>query len=142
MHERNPYPSDEDLDPLADMKIRGIYKPTGIVPGQSKDVMVEYVERKAPSEGPFEIRFEEGVSPLVEIPSMIKLNAWQLGKLVRVFSGAESIVGGGCHEDDKRANCASDKSVVLASDRIQDGGVGEGHGAVRKESGGGIEFYC
>ena len=59
VHERNPYPSDEDLDPLADMKIRGIYKPTGIVPGQSKDVMVEYIERKTLSEGPFEIGSED-----------------------------------------------------------------------------------
>ena len=138
---RNPYPSGEDLDRLTNLKIRGIYKPTGILPGQSKDVMVEYIERKTLSEGPFEIGSEEVVSPLVEIPSMIKLNAWQLGKLVRVFSGAESVVGGGCG-DDERTNRANNELVVPAGDGIQDAGAEEGHGAIRKEEWRDIAFCC
>ena len=142
MHERNPYPSDEDLVPLAEFKIRGIYKPTGILPRQSEDIMVEYVERKTLSEGPFEIRFEEVVSPLVEIPSMIKLNAPQLGKLVRIFSGDERIVGGGCREDDKRGNCTSNELAALADDGIRDGEVEEGHGEMREERGRGFIFCC
>ena len=64
---------------------------------------------------------------MVETPGMIKLNAWQLGKLVRVVSGTESIVGGS-RRDDKRA---SDELVDLAGDGIQDDGVRERHGAVR-----------
>ena len=83
--------------------------------------MVEDIERKTLSEGPFEIGLEEVVSPLVEIPSMIKLNAPQLRKVLRIFSGVESIVGGGCHEKNKRANRASDKLDILAGDGIQDG---------------------
>ena len=142
VRERNEYPSDEDLDPLANLKIRGIYKPTGIVPRQSKDIVVKYVERKTLSEGPLEIGFEEVVSSLVEIPSMIKLNAPKLGKLVRIFSGDKSIVGGGCREDDKRAKRAGDELAVLAGNGIQDGGVEEGHGEMRKERGRGFIFCC
>ena len=72
---RNTYPSDEDPEPLADMKIHGIYNPTSILPRQNKDVMVEYIERKTLSEVPFEVGLEEIVSRLIEIPSVIKLNA-------------------------------------------------------------------
>ena len=133
--EGNPYPSDEDHNPLGDMKIRGIYKPTSILPGQSNDIVVEDIERKAFSEGPFEIGLEEVVSPLVEIPSMIKLNAPQLGKVLRISLGAESKVGGGCCEDNKRAKYTSEEVDALAGDGIQDGGAGEGHGVVRKEGG-------
>ena len=123
------------------MEIRGIYKATGILPRQSKDIMVEYIERKTLSEGSFEIGLEEVVTPLVELPSMIKLNPSQLGKLVRIFSGAESIVGGSCR-DEKRTNRPSDELVVLAGDGIQDGGVEEGHGTMRNDRERGLVSFC
>ena len=112
---RNPYPSDEDLDPLGDMKICGIYKPASILPGQNKDIVVEDIERKTLSKGALETGLEEVVSPLVEIPSMIKLDASQLGKVVRIFFGAERVVGNGCR-DDNGANRAGDESAVPAGE--------------------------
>ena len=135
LRRRNTYPSDEDHDSLADMKIRRIYDLTSIFPRQSNDVVVEYIERKTLSEVPFEVGLEEIVSRLIEVPSVIKLNAPQPGKLVRLFFRAEKIVGGGCREDDSRANRASDELVVLAGDGIQNGGAEEGHGVVRERKG-------
>ena len=114
-----------------------MYNSTSILPGQSNDIVVEYIERKAFSEGPFEIGLEEVVSPSIEIPSMIKLNAPQLGNPVRVFSGTESIVGGSCR-DDKRTNPPSDELVVFAGDGIQDGRVEEIHWVVSRRKTKGI----
>ena len=71
----NAYPSDEDLEPLTDMKIRGIHNPPSVLPRQNNDFVVEYIERKALSEVPFEVGLDEIVSRSTEIPSVIKLNA-------------------------------------------------------------------
>ena len=94
--------------------------------------MMEYIERKTLSKVPFIVGLEEIVSRSIEIPSVIKLNTPQLGKLVRPLFSAENIVGGGCREDDSRANRASDELAVLSGDGIRDGRVEEGHGAARK----------
>jgi len=90
--------------------------------------MVEHAEREALSEVLLEIRLEEVVSPLKEIPSMVKPNAPQLGESVLLIIGAESIVDSGCREDGSRADGASDELVVLANDGIQDGRAESGHG--------------
>jgi hypothetical protein len=45
--------------------------------------MVEHIEREALSEVSLEVRLEEVVSPLEEIPSMVKLDAPQLGELTK-----------------------------------------------------------
>ena len=137
---RNTYPSDEELDPLADMEIRGIRNPTSILSRQGNDVVVEYIERKTLSEVPFEVGLEEIISRLIKIPSVIKLNAPQLGKLVRLFFRAENIVGGGCREDDSRANHASDELVVLSGDGVQDCRAEERHGAMRRGGEEGLIF--
>ena len=94
--------------------------------------MVEHVERETLAEVSLEIQPEEVVSPLKEIPGMVKLNAPQLGKTAFLISGAESIVENGCHEDCGRANGTSDKLVVLAGDEIQGGRVESGHEVARK----------
>ena len=47
----------------------------GIFPGQSDDIMVEYIEGEALAEVSLEIRVEEIEPPLEEIPSMVKLDA-------------------------------------------------------------------
>ena len=80
--------------------------------------MVEYVERETLSKVSLEVGLEEVVSALEEIPSMVKLDALQLGKVVLPIFGAESIVENSCDEDGSRANSASDKLVVLASDEV------------------------
>ena len=80
--------------------------------------MVEHIERETPAEVSLEIQLEEVVSPLKEIPSMVKLDALQLGKVVLPIFGVESIVENSGHEDGSRANSASDKLVVLASDEV------------------------
>ena len=94
--------------------------------------MVEHIERETLAEVSLEIQLEEVVSPLKEIPSMVKLDAPQLGKVVLLISGAESIVENGCHKDSGRANSTSNKLVVLAGDEIQGGRVESGHEVARK----------
>jgi len=105
---------------------------TSILSSQSNDLVMEHVERKALSEISLEVRLEEVVSPLEEIPSMVKLDSPQLGEFVFLILGAESMVDSGCNEDGSRANGANDELVVLADDGIQDGRVESRHGWVRK----------
>ena len=100
---------------------------TSILPGQSDDIVVEHVERKALSEVLLEIRLQEVVSPSEEIPSVEKLDSPQLGEFVLLFLGAESIVDNGCREDGSRADGAGDELVVLADDGIQDCRVESGN---------------
>ena len=93
--------------------------------------MVEHIERETVSEGSLEVRLEEVVSLLEEIPSMIKLDTAQLRKLVCLIFGAESIVDSGCHKDGSRANGTGDELIFLTGDEIQNGRVESGHGVVR-----------
>ena len=104
-----------------------------VFPSQSNDVVVEHVEREALAEVPFEIRVEKVVPPLEEIPSVVELDAPQLGELVLVIFGAECVVHNSCRKDRCRANNTSDESVVLASDGIQDGRVESGHKAGQQD---------
>jgi hypothetical protein len=95
--------------------------------------MVEHLEGEALSEVPLEVQLEEVVSPSEEIPSMIKLDAPQLGEVTVLIFGAESVVGSSCHEDGSHANCTSDKLVVLTGNGGQDGRVESGHEANEAE---------
>jgi len=101
---------------------------TSILPNQSNDIMVEDVEREALSDVSLEVQLKEVVPPIEEIPSMVQLDAPQLGEFVMLILGSESVVDGGCRENGSRANGTSDELVVLAGDGIQDGGVEGGHG--------------
>ena len=92
--------------------------------------MMEHIEREALSEGSLEVRLEEVISSLEEIPSVVKLDAPQLRKVVLLIFGAEDIVENGRREDGSGANGTSDKLVVLAS---QDGRVESGHEVVRRQ---------
>ena len=88
---------------------------------------MEHVELGAISKAPLEILVKEVVSPLEEIPGVVELDVPQLGKLVLLIFGAECMVDSRCREHRTRANDTSGKSVVLASDGIQDGRVDSGH---------------
>ena len=98
-----------------------------IIPGQSDDSVVENVEGKPLSEVLLVVRHEEVVSPSEEIPSMVKLNAMQLGEFVFLVFGIESVADSGRPEDGNHSNDTSHDLVVLAGDGGQDGRVENGH---------------
>ena len=126
--ERNPHLSHEDLVTLVEGKVLvRIESLTSVLPNQGDDIVVEYVEREALSEIPLEIRLEEVVSALEEIPSMVQLDAPQLGKAVVLISGAENIVENDCRKDGGRAKCTSGELVVVSCDEIQYDRVESGH---------------
>ena len=108
----------------------GVEKSTSILSGQDDNGMVEHIERETLSEVSLEVRLEEVVSPLEEIPSMEKLDALQLRKVVVLIFGAESIVENGYRKDGSRAK---GEPVVLSRDEIQDGRAESGHGVVGKQ---------
>ena len=114
------------------MRVR-VESSTSILPSQGDDIMVEDVERETLSAVLIEVRLEEIISPLEEIPSMVKLDTPQLRKVVPRILGAENIVEGGCREDGSCANGTSDEPVVLVSDEVQDGRVESGHEVARKQ---------
>jgi len=127
--ERNAHSSHQNLVALTKVEVWGrVEHLASILPSQGNDIMMEHVEREALSEISLEIRLEEVVSPLEEIPSMVKLDSPQLGEFVLLILGAESIVDSGCHEDGSSADGSSDKLVVFAHDGIQNGRVESGHG--------------
>jgi len=99
--------------------------------------MVEHIKRETLSEVPLEVRLEKVVSPLEEVPSMIKLDAPQLRKLVDLIFEAESIAENGCREDGSRAKGTGSELVVLSCDEIQDSRVESGHEVVREQGRGG-----
>ena len=114
------------------MKVRvGEENLTSILPSQGNDIMVEYIERETLSEVSLEIRLEEVVPSLEEIPSVVKLDAAQLRKLVRLIFGAENIVDSGCHKNGSRAKGTGDELIVFVGDKIQNGKIESGHGVVR-----------
>ena len=80
-----------------------------LFPNQSNDVMVEHVEGKALSEVLLEIRVEEVVPPLEEIPSVVKLDSPQPGEALLFILGAERIVGSCCREDCNSAHGTCDE---------------------------------
>jgi hypothetical protein len=65
---------------------------------------------------------------LEEIPSVVQLDARQLGKIVRLILGAERIVDGGRREEGGHGKCGSNESVVFASDKMKDSGIESRHG--------------
>ena len=101
--------------------------PASILPSQSDDFVVEYVEGKTLSQVSSKVRLKEVMSPLEEVPGMVKLGAAQLGELVFLILGAENVVDSGCCENGSRANRSSNELAVLVNDRIEDGTAGDSH---------------
>ena len=129
LRERSPHRSHQDFVALVEVDMRvGIESSTGIFSNQSNDVVMEHVERETLSEVSLEVRLEEVVTLSEEIPSMVKLDAPQSGKFVRLVFGAERIIGDYCHKDSSNADSTSDKLAVLTGDWIQDGRIGGEHG--------------
>ena len=114
------------------MRVR-IESLTSVFPGQSNNIVVENVEGEALSEVLLEVRLEEVVSTSEEIPSMVKLDAPQPGKVVFLIFGTESVVDGGCPEDGGYPDSTSNELVVLADDGGQGSGVEDGHEADKTE---------
>jgi hypothetical protein len=108
----------------------GIENPTSIAPVQSDDSVMEYIERETFSEVLLETRMEKIVSPLEEIPSVVKLDAGQLGEPALVIFGAEMVIDDCRREDGARADSADDELIVLDNDGIQR--VESGHEVVRR----------
>ena len=74
--ERNAHGPQQNLVTLAEAKVWAREEHfTSILSSQSNDLMLEYVEREALSEVSFEVRLEEVVSSLEEIPSVVKLDS-------------------------------------------------------------------
>ena len=99
------------------------------LPSQSNNIMVEHFEREAFPEISLEVRLEEVISFLEEMPSMVQLNAPQLGEIVLLVLGVKNIVDSSCGEDDRRA---SDKLVVCAGDEGRVSRVESGHEVSRE----------
>ena len=130
--ENNPHRSYKNLVTFGEVKVWvRVESSTGIPPNQGNDVMMEYTERETLSEVSIEVRLEEIVSPLEEIPSMNKLDTAQLGKFVRLIFEAEGMIDNGCHENCSRTSDTDDELVVLTGDGIQNGRAESGHGMVR-----------
>ena len=91
---------------------------TSILPSQGDDFVVEDVEGETLSGVPIEVRPEEVVSPLEEIPSMVKLDTPQLRKVVLLIFGAENIVESDCCENGSGADGTGDELVALAGDEV------------------------
>ena len=127
---RNTYSSPQNLVTLADVEMGvGEENSTSILPTQSNDVMVEDVEREALAEVLFQVRPKEVVSPVEEFPSVEELNARQLGEVVLLIFGTESVVDSGCYQYGGHTNRTSEDLAVLAGcDRGQDCRVESEHG--------------
>jgi hypothetical protein len=111
--EGNTHRAHENSVTLAYVEVEaGKEMSTGTLPGQNYDFMMEDVERKALSQVSFEVRLEEVVPPSEEIPSMVKLYTPQLGELVLLIFGTESVVGSSCHKDNGGCGCGG-KLIVL-----------------------------
>jgi len=124
LHERNPHRPHKDLVTLLEGKLLvGEESSTSILSGQDDDIVLEHIKRKTVPEVSLEVRLEEVVSILEEVPSMIKLDAPQLGKFVVLILGAENIPENGCRKDGGRAKCTSGELVFISCDKIQDGGA-------------------
>ena len=132
--ERNTNGSHKKLVTFAGVEMRvRVESPTGILPGQCNDVMVEDFEREAFSGVFLEVRLEEVVSPSEEIPSMVKLDAPQLGEFTLLILGAERTVESCYREDGSRTNDTDDELVVLGADgRIHNSRVEGEHGVGRE----------
>ena len=89
--------------------------------------MVEDVEAEALPEISLEVRLEEVVSPLEEIPSVVKLDASQLGEAVVVIPGPERVVYSSCCDDGSRADRTSDESVLATGGGSQESRFESGH---------------
>ena len=113
--ERNTYGSQENPVTPAEMKVCvRVENLTSVVPVQSNDSVVEHVEREVF----LKARMEEIVSPSEEIPSVVKLNAAQLGEPALIILEAEAIIDNGCRKDNTCADSAEDKLTVFEDDGV------------------------
>ena len=113
----NAYNSQQKLDTLAEVKLRArIQNPTSFLPGQCGYIVVEHVERKTPRVL-LEVRQEEIVPLVKEVPSMVQLNPPQLGKPVSIALGPEGKIDKGRRKDSSHANCTGKELAVFARDR-------------------------
>ena len=80
--------------------------------------MMEHAEREALSGVSLEVRLEEVVSLLEEIPSMVKLNPLQLGESRLLILGVETIIGSGRREDCRHGHKTSGELVVWPVGKI------------------------
>ena len=97
--------------------------------------MVEHVEGKALPQIPPEVGLQEIVSPLKEIPCVIKLDSPQHREFVLLILGTGNVVDSSRREDNARANCNSNELVIHAGDGVESGSVSVGRGKVRSGSG-------
>ena len=117
MYQGNAYNSPQKLGTLAEVKLRArIQNPTSVLPGQCDYLVVEHVERKTPRVS-LEVRQEEIVALVEELPSMVQLNSPQLGKPISIALGPEGKIDNGCRKDSSHANCAGKELAVFAGDR-------------------------
>ena len=68
-----------------------------------------------------------------QIPSVVELDAWQLGESVLLILGAKGIVDGGRGEESSHTKGGGDDLVVFADDGMGDGRVESVHEAGGKE---------
>ena len=124
---RNAHSSHKNLVTVVDAEV-GVRKEdlTGILPSQSDDFVVEYVERKAFPQISVKVQPKEVMPPLKKIPGVVQLDAPQLGKFVPLVLGTEDIIHGRCC-DSRRANCDNNELVVLVGDGTEDGSAESSH---------------
>ena len=129
LRERNSDRSHKDLITLVEGKaLVREENSTSILSGQGDDIVLEHIEREILSEVLLEVQPEEVVSVLEEIPSMVKLDASQLGKFVVLIFGAENIPENCCRKDGRgRAKGTSGELVFISCDKAQDGRAESGH---------------
>jgi len=112
--ERSTHRSHKYLVTLREVEVRiGEESLASIFPGQRNDCMMEHIEGETLSEVLLEVRPEEVIPSLEEIPSMVELNAPQLGEVVPHILGTESVVDAGYRKDESHAN---NELVVPAGD--------------------------
>ena len=109
-HKENTHSSRENLVTFTDIEMRIRKKNlTSALSSQGNHVMVEYVEREAHSRVTIEVRPEEVVPSLKEIPSMVQLEAPQLREFVVLIFGDECRIYGDRHNDGGYTNGTNDR---------------------------------
>jgi hypothetical protein len=117
MHEGNTNDSQQKLNTLGEVKVRGSEKnPASVLSSQSDYIVVEHVEREALPRASVEVRQQEIVPPIEEIPSMVQLDSPQLRKSVLLTLGPEGKVDSGRRKNSSYPKRTSSELVVLAGD--------------------------
>jgi hypothetical protein len=103
---------------------------TSVLSAQSDDLVAEYFEIETLARILLIARPEKVVTLSKEVPSMVGLDAGQLGEFVLtgLALGAESIKDDGRGDDRSDAEDAGDELVVLAGDGMKEGRIESRHG--------------